>query len=367
MLVLGMTYPVVPLYLVDAGVGPFLAGAVVALSSLAGFLSQVAWGALSDRLGRRGTFIALGGLLMAACYLTAAAQSGNLLLLSALYVAASVGSAAVLTPSSALAADAASSGEVGRAMGLFWAGGSLGWALPLVFAGRVLESWGIGPILAASGCVSLCIAAVGALAADAGGAWRGEARARPWRLLLRPRFLLVYLATLAFYMGDVVKNIYVPQFHAYELGLGEAWATAILSTASWAEVPLLLLFGLLTDRLGGWRVFTFSLGAAAAYMLANALVSDLTTAVAVMASYGVVWSSFSSSSSAIAVEVSREGERGTALGMLNANFSLANIAAPLIFGYAVEAWGYRACFKLAAAPLAAAAAAVAVAGALRRR
>lgn len=372
----GITYPVVPLYLVGSGVGALLSSTVVTASSLVSFLSQVGWGNLTDRVGRRSEFIVLGGLIMAACYALASAYSGDVVATCLLYVLAGVGSAAVFTASSALMADVSSGGGVGRAMGLFWASGSLGWALPLVFAGSLLKSRGIGIIFALAGAAALCIAAVGLALVRVGPGGGGAARnpgprgggARPalWRLLRRPGFLLVYFATLAFYLGDLVKNIYVPQFQAYELGLGEEWATAILSTASWAEVPLLLLFGFLTDRLGGWTVFAFSLAAASLYMTANMLVSSLAAALLVMASFSIAWSSFSSSSSTIVVELSEEDERGTALGVVNANFSLANIAGPPLFGYVVEAWGYRQCFAVAAAMLAAAAALV-TSAALRSR
>jgi len=126
--------------------------------------------------------------------------------------------------------------------------------------------------------------------------------------------------------------------------LGEARATAILSTASWAEIPLLLLLGFLVDRMGSWTIFNFSLLASAIYMMANVFVSNIITAVIVMVFYGVVWASFSSSSSAIAVELSNEDGKGTALGMINANFSLANIVGLPLFGYIVKRLGYRVCF-----------------------
>jgi len=347
MIISGITYPVIPLYLVGTEVGVLLTSIVVTLSSLVGFVFQIVWGNISDRVNKRREFIILGGFIMSLCYFSAAIYSNNILLMCTLYILAGIGGAAVFTPSSALMADICSRENIGRAMGLFWAGGSLGWALPLVFAGTLLEKYGVKSIFLISGLISLCIGIIG-IAMRKVDVSRdrisSDVKPVPWAVVIRPRFLLLYLATLVFYLGDVVKNIYVPQFHAYELKLGEASATAILSTASWAEIPLLLLFGFLVDRMGSWTIFNFSLLASAIYMMANVFVSNIITAVIVMVFYGVVWASFSSSSSAIAVELSNEDEKGTALGMINANFSLANIVGPPLFGYIVKRLGYRVCF-----------------------
>lgn len=351
MFVGGLTYPVIPLYLTGIGLGVVWMSFIVMILSLSSFAFQVIWGWISDRIKYRAWLVVFGGSLMGVCYLLASVFYEDLIFLAILLVLANIGGAAVFTPSSALVADVCGSENVGKSMGLFWAGGSLGWALPLVFAGYLLDVYDIWVVFLICGFVSIVISVLGAvllrLNISRSGTVKPAVRRFSLEIMLNKYFLVLYIASLLFYLGDVVKNIYIPQYHAYELGLGRGFATFILSCASWAEIPLLMVFGFLVDLLGSGFIFLFSLLSCALYLFVNSFVYDLVTALVVMTCYGFVWASFSSSSSTLTVELVGENERGIALGMLNANFSLASIIGPPLFGYLVDIYGYKLCFIFA--------------------
>ena len=344
-----LTYPVIPLYLTSLNMDIVMISNIVAILSASSFISQILWGWMSDKVEYKAYLIATGSALTCIAY-ALSALTNSLLFLVLLWILANVSGSAAFTPSMALVADEAERGDMGKAMGLFWAGGSLGWAFPLLFAGYLLEEYGINMILALCALLSGTITLLTLETIRRGTLRLTSRRIREEKLRLRdvlsPALMTLYLTSLIFYIGDLVKNIYVPQFHVRELKL-ETWLTTfILSLASWAEIPLLILFGVLVDIIGSKNVFLLGLTTAAAYLFMNSMTENAIEAICVMIFYGIVWASFSSSSSTLITEIVGEERRGIALGILNANFSLASIIGPPMIGPLIAIYGFRTCFNM---------------------
>ncbi|MEM3960181.1 MAG: hypothetical protein QW200_07680 [Ignisphaera sp.] len=84
MFVSGLTYPLLPLYLVGhRGCSAFVSGIVASLSSLTSFVFGVLWGYVLSRFrGREAFFSGFGGLVAAVFFGLSSIYSGDTLLLS---------------------------------------------------------------------------------------------------------------------------------------------------------------------------------------------------------------------------------------------------------------------------------------------
>lgn len=187
---------------------------------------------------------------------------------------------------------------IGRNMGVFWAAGSLGWAMPLTFSGYLLNRFGIESIFNIALFASLLIVpfsialnkCVEDVKKPAGIGSLSSGKRTLFSFLGNRVYLLFLISAIIFGASDVAKNIYVPQYYAYGIGLGETWATLLLGIASWFEIPMLIVFGYAVDRYGSRRVYVFSLTSMAVFMALNIfVVRDAATAFIAMAFYSIVW------------------------------------------------------------------------------
>lgn len=358
MAVSSLTYPVIPLYIVGRGLGVALAGFVTAASSLVSLVSQVLWGYVSDAIGRRHVVMLLGSVSMVLFSVLGLMLAGNIYGVVVSFILLGFGGSAIGVSSYALVADL-NPGELGKPMGWYWASASFGWAFPLLFAGFLLRCYGIISIYVVVLVVSLALLAISTSLSflltpsnslAVGG--RRSFSAKPLlNVLSNARFLVVYISSLLFMVGDVVKNIYVPQYYAYVAGLGEETATTTLSLASWFEIPAIIAISRLLQHGNTIYIYAFSLAAMSLYLYINTFVESYAGAAVAMAMYSMVWASYIISTSVLIVEVVDADSRGTALGLNSSSFALASIVSNAILGPTVEILGYTQLFKTLSAIL----------------
>ncbi len=357
MFVSGMTYPILPLFLAgNLGEGVIIAGIVTSSASLLNMVFSIIFGHLSDIIGDRRPFILLGLGLLTLFYLLAGIFSWNIIAMCIFYALAGMGSAAIFVGSIALASDLSNMKTLGKSMGFFWASGSFGWALALVFAGLILKKLGIQGIFIFSALSTFITFLIGIKPILHGLKYidknnrdkDSRNRVHILTILRRLNFLVLYISSLIFFVGDVIKNIYVPQFYVYVLGIDTAFVTTALSLASWCEIPFIMFFGPLIDKIGAKQIYVFSLLSMSLYLGINTLVSSLLTTFIAMSLYGFVWASYSTASSVLAALLVSEDEKGTAFGLINSNFHLANILMNPILSYLVVILGYKDVFLMMA-------------------
>ncbi|MCX8167546.1 MAG: MFS transporter [Ignisphaera sp.] len=356
MAISGVTYPVIPLYIVGSGLGVITAGMVTSIASITSFCSQIIWGYMSDRIGRRSRIMLYGSIIMLLFYTMGTILSDNILAIELSYIFSTIGGAGVGVASYALIADMGPR-NLGRNMSLYWAGGSLGWATPLLFAGWLLKTYGVVSVFMVSLLLSaaILILVLVLMHTDKHAPIAVSTRQSRWslrpiiRLLSNKTFLVLYTSSFVFMVGDVIKNIYIPQYLAYKIGLGESMATAILSLASWFEIPAILLFGHILGIVGGTPVYMLGLASMAAYLYLNSTVRSFAAASIVMAGYSIVWSSYITSISVLVPLSVDEENKGLALGLVNSNFALANILSNIALSYMVDAYGYSQTFVVISA------------------
>ncbi|MBO3803331.1 MAG: MFS transporter [Candidatus Brockarchaeota archaeon] len=346
---LGLSYPGTPLYLFHEGWSEGLINAVLASSAVAGLLGQVAWGYLSDRTLTKPAFVEIGCAGNFVGYLLLAGIKDPIAFASVYTATGFVGSAS-FPVAMALLADFSPKGSRGRSMGVFWSAASVGWASSVAFTGWIVENLGGSYLFLfcalldlASLLVVLSLGRKKARRVVESDPRRASTRAFPLRRLGGPFFAL-FLATVAFFVLDYAKNVYVPLYYSYEVGLGATLATLLLSFTSWIEVPATVLFGSLSDRIGRVKVVLASYLLCALFMFTNAAVGGLELAVLAMGIYGLVWGAFSGASSALASELVAEDSRGLAMGLYNSSYSFAAIIAPVLVGSTIQIIGYRLSF-----------------------
>ncbi|MBO3754834.1 MAG: MFS transporter [Candidatus Brockarchaeota archaeon] len=345
----GLLVPGTPLYLSTNG---FDGGSVnLLLSSIAvsSLIGQVTWGYLSDRAMDRLFFLKLGTAGYALGYL-AIVLLKNRLALAILLVATSFVGSASYPAAMALLSETSSTKNRGRSMGVFWSAASLGWAISVAFTGFIINELGGGYFF---GLCSLLYSASLALVhlflriedrhASDDKRSRGVSLSSFFRL--GTPFLAFLSGSIIFFMADFAKNVYVPMFYAFELGLGMVTATLLLSLTSWLEIPVNVIFGYLSDRLGRKTVVLVAYVLCGAYMFINSMVTGFEGALLTMALYGFVWGAFSGASSAFASELVDEDKKGIALGLFNSSWNIASMLAPVSIGMLSQAYGYRLMFN----------------------
>lgn len=143
----GLVIPLMSFYAEDFGASPLQVTLLLATYSVAQFFGAPAWGALSDRVGRRPVMLAsvAGSAVFLACF-AASATLWQLFLFRSLHGLA----AANISTAQAYVADVTSGADRAKGMGLIGAAFGVGFSLG-PFLGGQLSPWGLSaPIWAAA-------------------------------------------------------------------------------------------------------------------------------------------------------------------------------------------------------------------------
>jgi len=347
----GLIVPGVPLYLATNGFSEDVVNLVLASTALASLVGQVIFGYVSDRVMTKSFFVGLGTISYIFGYLTLALLKNKLLSVFILVILNFFGSAAY-PAAMALLADFSSVQNRGRSMGFFWSSASLGWAISVAFTGLILERFGgsyLFGICSLMHSVSFLLIYFGFRGYDKKVKIEDpstKVRGSIFKsiLSLEGSFLVFLVGTLIFFMADFTKNVYIPMFYTFELGLGITTSTLLLSFTSWIELPSTVFFGYLSDKIGRKKVILIGYMLCIIFMVINSLAYNFWSATFAMGLYGLIWGAFSGASSALASELTSENKRGFAMGLFNSSGSIANLIAPLSIGVLIQLFGYRLAF-----------------------
>jgi len=347
---LGLSYPGTPLFLHSEGLDANVINAILASVALASLVGQITWGYLSDRMFSKLAYVEMGCAGSAIGFLILAGTH-DMLSFTTFYILSSFVGSAAYPAAMALLADISPTQGRGRLMGMFWSAASVGWAIAVAFTGWMIENLGGRYLFGSCALLDAASLLLVYLGFRGHGLQRGGSKRRRGSRsfistishLTRP-FYVLFLCTLVFYVMDFAKNVYVPMFYAFEVGLRATLATLLLSLTSWIEVPATILFGMLSDRIGRPKVVLMGYLLSVAFMIINVCVGGIGLAIMAMVIYGLVWGAFSAATSALASELIAKEDRGLAMGLLNSTASLASILAPLILGGLVYLSGYRSSF-----------------------
>ncbi|MEM2930599.1 MAG: MFS transporter [Thermoproteota archaeon] len=345
----GLLVPGTPLYLSTNGFDGSSVNLLLSSIAVSSLIGQVTWGYLSDRAMNRLFFLKLGTGGYALGYLLMVFLKNRFALAILLITTSFVGSASY-PAAMALLSEISSTKNRGRSMGIFWSAASLGWAASVAFTGFVINElggeyfFGLCSLLYFAS-LTLIYLGLRIKVGHASGAKKSREGSLRSIFSLGTPFLAFLSGSVIFFMADFTKNVYVPMFYAFELGLGMVTATLLLSLTSWLEIPINIFFGHLSDRIGRKTIVLVAYLLCGAYMFINSMISGFEGALLAMVLYGFVWGAFSGASSAFASELVDEDKKGIALGLFNSCWNMASILAPVSIGMLSQAYGYRLMFN----------------------
>jgi len=250
---LGVFYPFVAVMLAGRGASPAEIGLVMAASSAAFSIALPAWGHVADvMLGRRRTLVVTA--LGAAVFVLLAGAPAALAVVTLGFVGFSFFESAWGPLGDALAVNAVRGG--GGAYGRIRLLASIGFGAVAAAAGFLYDRTGYGPasILCAVLAVLLAVAALGTPDVEradlaAVGGERGRGGSFGAALRLEPRLRPVLLAVLLLFIGMAAGFTYLP-LRVVELGGGPSEVALLGSVSAFAEIPGMLLAGVVASRIG---------------------------------------------------------------------------------------------------------------------
>jgi MFS family permease len=305
-------------------------------------------GVLSDGSGRRKPWIVTGLALSAAATGLHLASRG-FWSLAAVTFALAASSVAYSLNLSALVTTTLHDGSRGKQYGMYRVSGSVGFAvtslclLPFVARDTSYATAFLSGAVIYLGCALFARARIQEPSAR-------ESVASPWgawRDVLQERNLVVLYACVAF--GSVGGSMGM-QFYANHLdetfGMSKAWIGRMMGLAAVVEIPVIILLGRASDRLGRKPLLVFSsIAAGARYALLGVAPSLVWIAVA-QAMWGLGLAG-SIVSVALITDLVKPSARGTAMGMLQLAGAFGSIVGPPIGGYIAENVGLPVVFRVA--------------------
>ncbi len=385
----GIISPVNSLYAESLGASYVAIGLLGALTSLAMIFFNNVWGRASDRLARRKVFLVAGLAALAVTYgLVAIAPSYEYLFL--LNVLGAIAHAAYATTSLALMGDLLEGrpDERGRRMGTYRGLGSLGFGLTAFLSGSVADRFSIRVPFALS-ALTLAVAFVlalqikepipddapdrvrlrdlgvlgrlllasardaaqmmteqfGALARRLGTGERPPESApsidqetQSERLPLTPLLLSALLWSLVF---GAVFAVW-PNYMVGELGYAKADVGRLWSLAAISELPLMILSGWLSDRVGRLPMLSVGFLAWALVFAGYVVAPVMPWIILIQLVRGFAYSAFTATAMTYAAEARPKSQRGWVSGLYGSAGGIGNIIGAPMGGTLAQFAGFRA-------------------------
>ena len=369
--------PVFSPYAASLGVGAVYLGVILSSYSLTNMIGNLPAGPLIDRFGRRAGIVC--GLVVAGGAVAAYAVARAPWQLLLARIVHGLGGAVLIPAVFAHLGDRSRAGAVGKSMGFAGAwvalaamvgpalggivGGRLGASTLFVLLGLLLlatapAAWvvlGRQPHAASRADVTPVTPLVGTedRTASSGAAIAGESASRPashpawqprqaaWRrvaaVVRAPRLAFAYRAVfgLTFAMSTLAYRL---PFTLREAGLRTAHVGIYMSGFALSAMAIFLLpTNRLSDRFGRVRIAQLGAVAVGGALATLGATGSASGAAVAMVSYGVGFGLLFTALSALMVDHSSYGDRGTAFGVFYAVFSLGAVVGPVGTGLALRA------------------------------
>jgi MFS transporter, DHA1 family, multidrug resistance protein len=251
------------LYLVGLGYSPFLAGVLLALSKLIYALSMMVTGSLSDRIGRKTPII--WGFALTGASLIAMGLIANLTGEAILMILVWIGYAFQSPTSSAAISDGALVGKTAIAFGWFYMLVSGGQVIGQTLAGFTAQSYGYQVTLIGGGVISLISIILLSRYTDkheqvkASFDLSGDMRNGLRMVKSDPRLRNLIIGLSAHSVGFQMFYTYIPLVASLDQHLSDSAIGTLLAIFSAGSALSVLVFGVVTTRIGGLRMLVWHL------------------------------------------------------------------------------------------------------------
>jgi MFS family permease len=340
--------PLLPVYARQLGAAPALAGYYLSLNCLALAVGTVLGGWLSDRLGRRRRLlIAAGVLIIPTAWLMSRVTNMWQLAAVSTVLAFLIGTGIVLI--NILAGLFAGETERGKVFGILALNSPLGSLMGGLTAGPIAERWGYPTLFIAIALLYAFWPLTALLVQD-----KEVVRVRPGaaatadeRPGLGRAFFLLILASLAAGVAVYVRSLGT-SLVMDDLGFGAAAISSTTAVSGVVTLPLPLLIGWLSDRLGRKRFLTLGYLAGAAGLLTLAGAASLWH-FWVATSFGILMFNVNSGvGSALVTDLVPQASLGRGLSLFTTTTWMGGIVGFAVTGQAIQSFGASATFIVCA-------------------
>ncbi len=352
----GMVLPVLPLYAKGFGVGYDLAGALVGGFYLARLLGDLAAGPLVTRWGEAWSATAGLAALGGGAFLTGISPSYPLAV--ATWAVAGAGSSLVFASLYGRLLAVVPSGQMGRALSIFYAAFNGGLIAGGFAGGLVAARFGLATplfLLALGAAALMPLAARGfrdGRTRESRRAPAGGVRVPLGQLLRAPGVAPSILSILAYlWMVGAVFNTLTPLFAHFQLGASTTGVGAIYAVALTAELVVLFPAGSWSDRYGRRAVLVPSLGALAVTTLVLGFAPSAIAFAVLMALVGAASGVAGVPPAAMLADSVPEGQRARAVAAFRFGGDIGLTAGPVLAGITASAFGFKVAFGLVAVPI----------------
>ncbi len=326
------------IYLTQLGVDPAAIGNYLALIFFAVVVGTFVAGWLSDRYQRRKTlFVVLTAAQVPFALLVS--QTTQVWLVVTLLVISSLLAGTALALANILAGLFARDNERGKVFGILGVAVNVGAMLGGLLVGFVVQRWGFGVLFAVVGAVQLMVPIAGSFLEDKNVVPERArtASAAQTGLVLGVSFYLLLIACFLLNTSGAVTGLGRPLIMA-KLGFDNESIASVITVGGAVGIPVPLLLGWLSDRLGRSRLLLLSFlaaGAGCALVAVSAALWHYWFAALLAAGIG----SGNAIASALVTDLVPPQGLSKALSRLNAINWAGEVAGFAITGYVIESFG----------------------------
>lgn len=348
---IGLTMPQVSVRVVDKGLSLQEFGIIQAVATLLSVFTQVGIGKYSDRIGKRKPLV-IGALLLLTPVMFIFPRAETALAFGILLSLAQVGLNTVSAISATWISGWATDGNMGRLHGSFRTAYSFGWVLATASMGTLLDNLGFSStfyIASIAFVMAICFVLLGTkdqvlpmAHTVTPNAEKGVSKSYRWPRALKVVFISLGVFILAQSMGLHLNYI----FFAHEIGVTNQQFGLLSSIQAWPEIPMMLFFGVVADRLQGSKLLAIGMVIAGLRWI---LLAFATTSWHLFLIQPIHAVGMTVSDVLLVVVIARMVPTkylGAVMGWKITVMSVARFLAPLLAGYVGDYLGIRVVFAL---------------------
>jgi len=335
-----LVFSFIPVYLKGIGFSIGEIGTFSAISALIGALIQTPMGNLSDRAGKRKSFIVLGLLINSAIFLFLFPGLTNYRDFLIVYSSIGLCTYTVLTLSSVLVLDLSLSGEIGRdyASSRMW--GSAGFLTCTLFTGFFPSLTQGNTIFLITG-IAFLISAVFIASVkepEIKTSVLTPSMISIKRLMTNRQLLSLLVFYFLYYTTLTGASNYV-NLLVKALGGSNSMVSFAYAMSSGIEIPFMFIMGSLSDKIGRRPLLVLASLVLPVRMLLYFLATNPLHIIGIQTMHSVTFAVMVVVPMAYVNDIVSPLERGTAQGMFNMTTGFASAFAPFLAGYVADAVG----------------------------
>ena len=343
----GFAFPIFPLYMTYRGLSPFEVGLVASAATLVSIIPVAVIGRVSDVVNREKLQGALGVTLAALILTYIHANSFSQFLV--LHPAYTTIVYAYMTLSGAIAMDYIVT-QRGTSFGRFRTSGAVGWTFGTFLGGWTVDNLGFTYVFMLSSAFFIISASLFGLGGLKGSTKRRERdnsisyHMEAFRKVLFNRAAYtLYASVFIAWLTTPAYYTFLPLYMTKELGTSRFLSSIAFTVTPFAEVPAMIYFGSLSDKIGRKKVIALCLAAyPIRYILTVAAGSagEPWLVIAAQLLHGLTFGGLYVVSVAYLSEAVDPDLKGLALSLYTIFSNIGSFIGNYMLGYIVESHGF---------------------------